>query len=108
MTAYIYDAYCTEHLLYARPLSQGVNNKSFWEHRHTVSCVCAPVEKSDSLVLKQKSPILCEFISTGQDLRGPLVLASEAHGIRHICDLRASTTLHKPANHACAIKQLTP
>jgi len=25
----------------ARPLLQYVNNKAVWEHRHTVSCVCA-------------------------------------------------------------------
>lgn len=69
-----------------------------------LACVRS-VEKSHRLALKQKSPILCEFISAGQDLRGRLVLASEAQSMPHVCDPSTSTTLNKLANHACAIKR---
>ncbi|KAL1261483.1 hypothetical protein QQF64_006748 [Cirrhinus molitorella] len=96
--------YCTAFLLSARPLLQYVNSKSsLGTQTYCILRVCAPVEKSDGLALKQKSPVLCEFISAGQDLRGALVLASEEHSMCHVCDPSASATLNKLANHA--IKQ---
>lgn len=97
--------YCTTFLLFARPLLQYMNN-SLGTQTYCILRVCAPVEKSDELALKQKSSILCEFISAGQDLRGPLVLASEAQSMRHVCDPSAAATLNKLANHACATKRL--